>query len=233
MDETQGSTLPDLEKDWWLEHIGQMAEHYKRVYERHETRARYVLAALAVVIAGLKFGLDIDSLTLNWLQYTLFCIMSALLLLVIMILLFVMSPLRGSRFFDGSLSQLIHRWAINRNKKFEFLDQILGLKEFSDLAPFPLSKQYKDAEENEVEARTVLSNYLQGEFRTELSWWIFHNTEHVLRDKWFDIRRRQIFWYWANKEASNQKAILLELAMSILSVPLIIVGIFFAISFAL
>jgi hypothetical protein len=193
--------------DWWLSHIGEMADHYRTVYQRHELRARYVLVVIGFVIAGVRilFG-DFSISTWSTNNVFLFIWFSSLILAA-MLLVCVMVPLSGSRFFQGSFEDVIYRYT-----------KYLNWSALKKLNSYPLSEKFQNAANagghRGLAARQCLARYLYEEFRTEFDQWLVGELPAMVDGETYDIRRRQIFWYWANKESSNKKAVLLEIAIA-------------------
>lgn len=199
----------DLSGDWWLSHVGEMADHYRNVYQRHELRARYVLIVVGFVIAGARILYN-DSNLATWSVNSIFLFFWLFFLIISsMLLITVMVPLTGSRFFEGSFEDILFR-----------LLRHLQWRALQKLAPYQLSDEFREASlvagERGEPARQCLARYLNTEFRTDLMPWLTGNPPGMVDDQTYDIRRRQIFWYWANKEASNRKAVLLEVAIGLI-----------------
>jgi hypothetical protein len=198
---TDGDIQKKDESEWWLSHIGEMADHYRNVYQRHELRARYVLVMIGFVIAGVRILFN-DFNTSKWsIDSAFIYIWLGSVLIAAILLVCVMVPLNGSRFFKGSFEDKIY-----------ISLQYLRWDALKNLESYPLSDQFKNAAKSEgpgsLEAKKCLARYLNGEFVTDLESWVMDQDE-----KAYDIKRRQIFWYWANKESSQRKAIMLEVAI--------------------
>jgi hypothetical protein len=196
-------------RDWWLSHIGEMAAHYRNVYERHELRARYVLVVVGFVIAGINIFYKDADLTAWSINNAFLVFWIFMLLLSAIMLITVMVPLVGSRFFKFSFEDILFR-AIG----------FMKWNSFQKLAPYPLSDEFRSASsvggERGLAARQCLGKYLYGEFRTDLETWLIGSADERVEDEIYDIRKRQVFWYWSNKESSNRKAVLLEVAIGII-----------------
>ena len=218
--EPNGPVGPEVDDDWWLTHLGEMADHYRRLYERHELRARYVLVVLAVGLAAARLVIAPSQIDFSSAEKVVLNLWLLFLGASAATLLAVLAPLRGARFFMGSLEGVIHQRVLSRGIVGKLLRGLLGGRDLVKLTPYPLSQEFRkacgDRDAYSIEARSYLKRYLEQEFRTDLEWWISGSSGAPISQELYDIRRRQIFWFWANKEASNRKAVILEISISVL-----------------